>query len=208
MIRQLVEATTDPAHVHPDLAAHQAAMIERCPYLGPSVAKGLTIWSAFSADPDDERGLFKLLIWYAEQVRFARNTDGPLACRNVAIFGPKDEQAAQALMDWPTWLARNLYAPVQLMIDRFWIGVGRRPGTGKSLMPPLAVSFFMVRCGIARRDRLILSERPQQDIDLLKAGPGDDGRDVFASQLGQAPDDPTEAWGRLTTVFPAPARAS
>jgi hypothetical protein len=208
MIRQLVEATTDPKQVHPDLASHQAAMIERCPYLGPSVAKGLTIWSAYDAGSGDQRPLLNLLVWYAEQVRFARRIDGPLSCRNIAVFGPLDVAEAKALLDWPAWLARNLYAPVQLIVDRFWIGIGRDPKTGRSVMPPLAVSFFMIRCGIARKDRLIVSPRPTDEMAILAAGPGDDGRDVIATVLGGSVESPSDAWDDLTTAFPVSAQAT
>lgn len=207
MIRQLVDATADPTNVHPDLAQHQAAMIQRCPYLGPSVAKGLTIWSAYRADPCDQRSMLDLLVWYAEQVRFARRTDGPLSCRNIAIFGPTNVAEARALLDWPAWLARNLYAPVQLMVDRFWIGIGRDPQKGRSVMPPLAVSFLMIRCGIARKDRLIISPRPTDEMAILWAGPGDDGRDVIATALGRSVQSPSDAWDDLTKAFPVPVEA-
>lgn len=112
MISVQVETTTDPARVHPDLPAHQAEMIRRCPYLGPSVRRGLTVWSAVEAEPGDEPDLFGLLIEHGEQVRAKRRTHGPLVCHNVALFGPTDDQAAKRLMERPVWVARNLYAPV------------------------------------------------------------------------------------------------
>jgi hypothetical protein len=202
MIRQLVAATTDPARVHPGLIEHQAAMIARCPYLGPSVQRGLTQWSAYEAGPEDEHALLGLLTDYAEQLRRARRTDGPLACRNIAIIDPPDTAAAKALMDWPAWLARNLYAPVQIMVDRFWIGVGRKPGTARSVMPPLAVSFFMVRSNIPHRDRLILSEQDPEALAALAAGPGDDGRDVLTASLGRSVTDPALVWSDLVEAFP------
>jgi hypothetical protein len=204
VIRQLVSTTPDPAHVHPGLLDHQTVMVKRCPYLGPSVSRGLTLWSAYEAGPDDGRALFALVVRYAEQLRAVRRTEGPLACRNVAIFGPEDTEAAKALMDWPAWLARNLYAQVQLTVDRFWIGIGRTPGKGRSIMPPLAVSFFMIRSSIPHRDRIILAEQTPTELAALKAGPGDDGRDVFAHHLGHPVTDPAEAWPTLTAAFPVP----
>jgi hypothetical protein len=204
VIREVHGATLEPADIHPGMPAHQATMVERCPYLRPSVERGLTVWSAYTADPGDGCELFALLVRYAEAVRQARRADGPLVCRNIAIHGPDNPEAAKALMDWPAWLARNLYAPVQLVIDRFWIDIGRNPTTGQSVMPHLPVSFFMVRCGIAHRDRLIVSQRPAPELAALRAGPGDDGRDVFASTLSVATADPVKAWDELTALFPVP----
>lgn len=206
MIRQVHGATIDPADIHPGMPSHQAAMAARCPYLRPSVERKLTVWSAYTAEPSDGRELFALLVRYAEAVRTARRTNGPLVCRNIAIHGPEEAEAAKALMDWPAWLARNLYAPVQLVVDRFWIGVGRDPTRGQSVMPHLPVSFFMVRCGIAHRDRVIVSQRPASEITALGAGPGDDGRDVFGATLGDPAQDPVEAWDKLTAMFPVPLK--
>lgn len=205
MITRIAGPTIDPADVHPDLVEHQAEMIRRCPYLGPSVERELTVWSAYAAVPGDERALFSLLVGYAEEVRAARRQRGPLVCRNVALFGPQDVGEAQALMEWPVWLARNLYAPVQIVVDRFWIGIGRRPDRGRSIMPHVPVSYFMVRCGIAHRDRVIVSQRRPDELAALREGPGDDGRDVFAAQLGREVQDPADVWDELTEAFPAPA---
>jgi hypothetical protein len=88
-------------------------------------------------------------------------------------------------MEMPVWVARNLYAPVQIIVDRFWVGIGRRPGRGRSVMPPVPISYFMIRCGIANRDRVIVSPRPEVELAALRAGPGDDGRDVLTSHLGR-----------------------
>jgi hypothetical protein len=202
MIQIRTEATTEAAYVHPDLPAHQDEMICRCPYLGRSVGRGLTVWSAVEAETGDEPALFALLVDHAEQVRAQRRTDGPLVCHNVALVGPTNARAAKHLMERPVWLARNLYAPVQIVVDRFWIGVGRRPGRGRSVMPYVPVSYFMIRCGIARRDRVIVAPRPAEQLAALYAGPGDDGRDVIASQLGYAVANPVEAWDALVAEFP------
>lgn len=204
MIRVRVEATTDPGQVHPDLPAHQAEMIRRCPYLGASVHRGLTVWSAVEAEPSDERELLALLVDHAERVRVERQARGALVCHNIALFGPGDDRAAKRLMERPVWLARNLYAPVQIQVDRFWIGIGRRPGRGRSVMPHVPVSYFMVRCAIPKRDRVIVSSRPADEMAALRAGLGDDGRDVLTAQVGRACPRPADAWDALAAAFPAP----
>lgn len=165
----------------------------------------LTVWSAYAAEPGDERALFTMLVGQAEEVRTARKRRGPLVCRNVALFGPRNVQEAQALMEWPVWLARNLYAPVQIIVDRFWIDVGRKPRQGRAPMPHVPVSYFMVRCGIARRDRVIVSPRSMEELAALRNGPGDDGQDVFTAQLGRPIGNPAHAWGELVNAFPVPS---
>ena len=208
MIRVRVRATTDPARVHPDLSAHQTAIINKCPYLGPSVDRGLTTWSAVEAEPEDEPALFALLVEHAEQVRADRRAYGPLVCHLVALFGPSDDREAKRLMERPVWVARNLYAPVQIRVDRFWIGVGRRSGPGRSPLPYVPISYFMVRCGIANRDRLIVAARPADELAALRAGPRDDGREVAHTYLGRSIANVAEAWGELLYAFPLPSTRS
>jgi hypothetical protein len=203
MLTLLVPPTTDPGAVHPALVDHQADMIRRCPYLGPSVQRGLTVWSAYRAEPGDQPDLFGLLVHQAEELRRARREDGPLVCRNIAIIGPADLDAARRLMDWPAWLARNLYAPVQLMVGRFWIGVQLNDSRGEPMRPP-PVSFFSLRAAIPRREALFLSAKLPDIMAVLAASPGDDGCDVFSQPLGRSVDDPASAYLELVAAFPNP----
>ncbi|MFN2495096.1 MAG: hypothetical protein ABR608_04200 [Pseudonocardiaceae bacterium] len=203
MLTLLVPPTTDPAAVHPALADHQADMIRRCRYLGPSVQRGLTGWSAYHADPGDQPDLFALLVHQAEELRTARREAGPLVCRNIAIAGPTTNDAARRLMDWPAWLARNLYAPVQLMVGRFWVGVRLDDSKGEPMMPP-PVSFFSLRAAVPHREGLFLSAKLPDIMAVLAASPDDDGRDVFTGPLGRPVDDPASAYRELIAAFPNP----
>lgn len=205
MIRQVSGPTLNPADIHPDLPAHQAEMITRCPYLRLSVEREHTVWSAYTADPGDKASMLDLLIGYAEEVRQARRSHGPLVCRNVALVGPTDTKAAQELMEIPVWLARNLYAPVQIIVDRFWIGIGRLPGRGRSPMLHVPIAYFMIRCGIAHRDRIVVSQRLDPGLAALRAGPGDDNHDVVAAVLGCRAATAAQEWLRLRMLFPLPA---
>lgn len=203
MLTLLVPPTTDPVAVHPALAAHQTDMIRRCPYLGPSVQQGMTEWSAYRAEPGDQPNLFALLVHYAEELRIARREIGPLVCRNIALIGPADLDTARRLMDWPAWLARNLYAPVQLMVGRFWIGVRLNDSKGTPMMPP-PVSFFSLRAAIPHRDGLFLAAKLPDLMAVLATSPGDDGRNVFIQPLGRPVDDPASVYPELVTAFPNP----
>ncbi|MCY9784143.1 hypothetical protein KIK06_09580 [Nocardiopsis sp. EMB25] len=203
MIRHLSTGTTNPGDIHPGLAEHQRDMIRRCPYLGPSVDKGLTTWTAVEAQPGDEADLFATLVDTAELLRRERRGSGPLACRNVAVLGPDDEGSARRLMQWPAWVARNLYAPVQLMIGRFWIGVRLTDSKGEPMTPP-PVSFFSLRNAIPSKEGTFLAAKVPEILDVLATGPGDDGRDVFAEHFGR-PVPATEAasvYADLVRVFP------
>lgn len=203
MVALVTPPTTDPAAVHPALADHQADMIRRCPYLGPSVQRGLTVWSAYAADPGDQPDLFALLVRCAEDLRTARHKAGPLVCRNIAILGPANLAAARRLMDWPAWLARNLYAPVQMMVGRFWVGMQRADSEGKPMTPP-PVSFFTLRPAIPHREGLFLSAKLPAIMATLAASTGDDGRDVFVQPLGRRVVDPALVYTELIAAFPHP----
>jgi hypothetical protein len=204
MIRRLASSTPDPATIHAGLAHHQEDMIRRCPYLGPSVERGLTQWSAWEAEsPADGAALFAMLVDNAEGLREDRRRDGPLVCRNIVLFGPTDQESARAFMDWPAWIARNLYAPVQMMVGRFWIGLKRNDSKGSQMMTP-PVSFFTMRHSIASKDGLFLAEKVPGIMAILEKGPRDDGRDVFAGPLGRKFSDPAAVYRELAGVFPNP----
>jgi hypothetical protein len=203
MLRLMVDATTDPADIHADMLAHQQDMIRRCPYLGPSVERGLTVWSSYDAEPGDSADLFAMLVTSAERLRQDRREHGPLVCKNLAIFGPTDISSAQRLLDWPAWLARNLYAPVQMMVGRFWTGAQLDDSKGEAMMPP-PVSFFSMRHSIPSKDGLFLSAKLPEIMAILETGPGDDGRDVFAAPFGRRVDNPASVYHELAKVFPNP----
>ncbi|MCK9869378.1 hypothetical protein MRI28_06870 [Nocardiopsis dassonvillei] len=209
MIRRLSSGTTSPDDIHPGLTAHQRDMVSRCPYLGPSVEKGLTVWSAVEAGPGDEAGLFAALVESAELLRRDRRELGPLACRNIAVLGPGDEGRARQLMQWPAWLARNLYAPVQLMVGRFWTGVRLTDSKGEAMMPP-PVSFFSLRNAIPSKEGTFLAAKVPEILDVLAAGPGDDGRNVFTEPLGRAvaTTDAASVYADLVRCFPVTGSGS
>ncbi len=199
----VVSATADPAEIHPGLVAHQQDMIARCPYLGPSVQRGLTLWSAYQAAPGEQADLFAMLLGHAEELRVARRSTGILACRNIAVLGPKDQEEARRRLQWPAWVARHLYAPVRLMVGRFWTGVELTDSRGRAMLPP-PVAFFSLRTAIPSRDGLFLAEKVPQVMEVLAQAPPDDGRDVLRSVLGHEVADPAAVYHHLKARFPVP----
>jgi len=204
-MRLLTPVTTDPDRVFPGLGAYSDAMARHCPYLRPWISRCLTTWTGYAAGPEDCPALLGLLVQTAETVRDARRTSGPLACANIAVIGPSDIPAAQSVLDWPHWIARNLYASVGLMIGKFWIGEQEDDKTGQPIMSP-PVSFFSIRHSFPIKDARFLGTLPE--VAAALAASVDDDRDVLAEQLGVAcsPEAATLAYDTLQSKFPTPAR--
>lgn len=200
----VVSSTTDPGDIDPGLVAHQQDMIARCPYLGPSVRCGLTVWSAYHAVPGEQAALFAAVVEHAEALRADRRSAGALACRNIAVLGPENQETARRLLQWPAWLARNLYAPVRVMAGRFWTGVELTDSKGEAMLPP-PVAFFSLRTAIPGKEGLFLSAKVPHVMEVLAHAPPDDGRDVLRSELGRPVADPAAVYQELKSRFPVRA---
>jgi uncharacterized protein DUF6875 len=198
----LTPTTNDPDRVFPGLATYMTAMTGHCPYLGPSLGRDLTTWAGYAAGSDDCAALLGLLVDTAEAVRASRRTHGPLACANIAIIGPTDITTARAVVDWPHWIARNLYAPVGLMIGKFWIGEAEEDKLGRPIMPP-PVSFFSIRHSYPVKDARFLHALPAVAAALDVAV--DDGRDILHPHLGvlASAAAATNSYDTLKAAFPA-----
>jgi hypothetical protein len=206
-VRERTPTTSDSGEVHPGLPAYLSAMAGHCPYLGPSMAHGLTTWCGYDAGPDDGPHLLAVLVRAAEQVRVMRREYGPLPCVNVAVFGPHDVASARAVLDWPHWIARKLYAPVAVMVGKFWIGERERDRFGVDIAAP-PVSFFSVRHSFPAKDARFLANLPGVAAQL--AGAVDDGRDVLMPVLGLPLEASTvrARYADLRVAFPAERKVS
>ncbi|HEY8982374.1 MAG TPA: hypothetical protein VIU15_22655 [Streptomyces sp.] len=199
---RLVEAqTTEPRTV--DIAGYVEAVTAHCPYLAPSVRRGLTTWTVYEVASEErelvEAGLFHAGVQAAEWVRpLATRPHGALVCENVVLLGGTSEGR---LLDWPHWALKHLYGPVGLMIGKFHCGEERRDREGLPIAPP-PYSFLPVRPAVRARDPRFLADTP--DLADALAVAVDDGRDVFAqlSHDWQA----VKAWSRSLPVPPRPAR--
>jgi len=142
---RLVEArTTAPRTV--DIAGYVDEVSAHCPYLVPSVRRGLTAWTVYEVASGErefvEAGLFHAGMQAAEWVRpLAARPHGALVCENVVLLG-----GAGCLLDWPHWALKHLYGPVGLMVGKF------RCGEGTSPVPSPPCSFLPVRPAVRARD--------------------------------------------------------
>jgi hypothetical protein len=201
-VRQLATTTTEASAIHPRLAAYIESMTGHCPFLGPSLSRSLTTWCGYEAGAEDAPQLLALLVETAEQVRQLRSTHGQLACANIAIYGPTDIPSAQAVLDWPHWITRKLYAPVQLMVGKFYIGEQEDDKHGATIAPP-PISFFSIRHSTPAKDARFLSNLPGVAAQLAHAN--EDNRDVLMPWLGVpcTPEAAMSRYAELKTLFPA-----
>lgn len=159
-----------------DIAAYVQAVTARCPYLAPSLDRGLTGWTLYEAvgvPLDVEAEVFHAAVQAAEWVRpLAARAQGAFVCENIAILG-----AGREVLQWPHWALKHLYGPVGLMIGKFAAGEERTDRGGRSIPPP-PVSFLPVRVAVRPRDGRFLRHTP--DLAVAVASASDDGRDVFS----------------------------
>lgn len=206
-MRLIADTTVDAGAVHPGLPGYIATMSGHCPYLGPSMSRNLTTWCGYEADADDGPDLLAVLVHTAENLRRQRDAAGLLVCANVAVFGPTNIPSARAVLDWPHWIARKLYAPVQLMVGKFWIGEQEDDRSGRAIAPP-PVSFFSLRHSIVAKDARFLANLPGVARQLASAH--EDYRDVLMPWLGVplTPKTVKQRYAELKAVFPAEKKVS
>jgi hypothetical protein len=166
------------------------------------MTKRQTTWSSYDAGPDDGPDLLAVLVEAAEQVRAARREGDLLVCPNIAVFGPTDVASARSVLDWPHWIARKLYAPVAVMVGKFWIGEQEQDRHGRDVVPP-PISFFSVRHSFAAKDARFLANLPGVARQLAEAD--EDGRDVLMPVLGVpiTPETVRQHYAALKSAFPA-----
>ncbi|MFI1975440.1 DUF6875 domain-containing protein [Streptomyces wedmorensis] len=155
-------------------------MMAHCPYLAPSVERGLTTWTVYRADGSAdavEAELFHAGAQAAEWLRpLIHRPYGFLRCENVVILGEVPGVRHRDLLAWPHWALKNLYGPVGIMFGKFYAGEEEATRAGERI-PVAPVSFLPVRAAIRRRDPQFLHATP--DLAAALAVADDDGRDIF-----------------------------
>lgn len=181
---RLVEArTTTPRTV--EVSDYIRRLVTHCPYLTPSVQRGLTGWTVYEAAGEAdavEAEVFHAGVQAAEWVRpLASRPHGVLVCENIVILGDAGI-GHRELLAWPHWALKHLYAPVGVMFGKFWKGEETVGTFGRDIPPP-PFSFLPVRASVRTRDPRFLKDTPDLAASLAVAV--DDGRDVFED----IPDD-------------------
>ncbi|WP_431781021.1 DUF6875 domain-containing protein [Streptomyces chumphonensis] len=176
---RLVEASTaTPTTV--DVGAYLREMSAHCPYLEPSLHRGLTNWTVYRAVGETdavEAELFHAGAQAAEWLRpLLSRAHGFLRCENVVVMGAEPTVRHHDVLTWPHWVLKNIYGPVGVMFGKFHEGAeeASRSGQPISVAP---VSFLAVRAAVRRRDPGFLDATPGL-ADAL-AGARDDGRNLF-----------------------------
>ncbi|MFI8515011.1 DUF6875 domain-containing protein [Streptomyces sp. NPDC085460] len=163
-----------------DVTGYVRRTTAHCPYLGPSVERGLTSWTVYGVDGDAgavEAELFHAGAAAAERLRpLIRQPHGFLRCENVVLLGETPGVGHRALLAWPHWALKNLYGPVGIMVGKFHEGEEEISAAGDRL-PAAPVSFLAVRAAVRRRDPRLLRSTP--DLAAALGVADDDGRDVF-----------------------------
>ncbi|MGW2276751.1 DUF6875 domain-containing protein [Streptomyces sp. NPDC001770] len=180
---RLIEAgSTRPTTV--DIGDYIRRMTEHCPYLAPSLERGLTTWTVYRVAGDaDAEGvqaeLFHAGAEAAERLRPLLNRpNGLLRCENVVLLGKVPGTLHRELMAWPHWVLKNLYGPVGVMFGKFYAGEEEFTASG-ARVPPAPASFLPVRAAVRHRDPRFLHATP--DLAAALSTAADDGRDVFES---------------------------
>ncbi|GHE04127.1 hypothetical protein [Streptomyces alanosinicus] len=172
---RLVEArTTRPKAA--DINAYAEAVTVHCPYLAPSLERGLTGWTVYEAVGEAEAveaEVFHAGVQAAEWVRpLANRRHGVYVCENIILLNADDE-----VLSWPHWALKNLYGPVGLMFGKFRKGEEDTDRHGRHIpRPPMA--FMPVRAAVRVRDPRFLAATP--GLADAVANASDDGRHVFA----------------------------
>ncbi|MEO7196545.1 MAG: hypothetical protein ABIZ05_17300 [Pseudonocardiaceae bacterium] len=189
MLYLSVDYTTEPDNIAPGFSAYVDAMTGHCPFLRPSLQRGLTRWLRYETyeQPhqlsDLQREIFAAAVEHMEVLRDQRrsrpSSDGVLLCDNLAVgwAGVQDATAHRHALVWPHWMLKTIYTPLGYMVGKFALhaqGADRR-GTR---VPPVPLSFLSLRVTVRRTDPQFLHETPHIAEQLAAAH--DYGQHPFA----------------------------
>lgn len=189
MLRLSIDYTTEPDNIAPGFSDYLDAMTDHCPFLRPSLQRGLTRWLRYETNaeahqlPDLQRKIFAAVVEHMELLRDQRRSrpsaDAVLLCDNLAIrwIGVQDPTAHRRALVWPHWMLKTSYTLLGYMIGKFSLhdhGTDRR-GTR---VPSVPISFLSLRVAVQRKDPQFLHETPHIAEQLAAAH--DHGQHLFA----------------------------
>lgn len=184
-----VNYTTEPDDIAPGFSGYLDAMTNHCPFLGPSLQRGLTRWLLYETSAkvhqlaDLQREIFAAAVEHMEVLRDGRrsrdSTDAVLLCDNLAVrwIGVHDAAAHRRVVVWPHWMLKTIYTPLGYMIGKFSLHAQGADRHGKRV-PPVPLSFLSLRVAVQRKDPQFLHETPQIAEQLAVAR--DHGQHPFA----------------------------
>ena len=155
-----------------------------CPFLGPSMEEGVTLFSRHELTLGSldhlQAEVFYLGLIHTELFRKHRRKQQTvrgwtLSCENV-IFNNPAGQGGRALLDWPHWLLKALYTKVGVMFGKFWEGEESTSRDGR-LIPPPPCDFLSIRSSVKPLDGRFFSLAPQLADEYISSI--DTGNDVL-----------------------------
>ncbi|MER7790918.1 DUF6875 domain-containing protein [Streptomyces sp. NPDC097640] len=171
-------------------------MAGNCPYLAPSIRAGQTRWVRYQptcgADMDAvEAGVFGAAVDAAEHVRARRGSGARLAC--VVVAFELSPHAGIRVLPWPHWALKAAYAPVGVMVGKFW---QRRSDIDRRGRPVAAapLPLLALRAAVPAMDGRLLPRTPH--LAHVITDSEDDRRDVFAPAGGLG-EEACAAWPRV-----------
>jgi hypothetical protein len=180
MLRLSVDYTTEPDDIAPGFSGYVDTMTDHCPFLRPSLQRGLTRWLRYETSAeapqlsDLQREIFAAAIEHMELLRDQRRSlssaEAFLLCDNLAVqwIGVHDATAHRRVLAWPHWMLKTIYTPLGYMIGKFALHAHGADRHGMKV-PPVPLSFLSLRVAVQRKDPQFLHETPHLAEQLAAA---------------------------------------
>lgn len=180
MLHLSVDYTTEPDNIVPGFGTYVDTMTGHCPFLRPSLQRGLTRWLRYEISteahrlPDLQREIFAAAVEHMELLRDRRrsrpSTDAALLSDNLAVqwIGVQDATAHLRALAWPHWMLKTIYTPLGYMVGKFSVHAQGADRHGRQV-PPVPLSFLSLRVAVQRKDPQFLHETPHIAEQLAAA---------------------------------------
>lgn len=160
-----------------------------CPYIAPAIARAQLSYSEYRIQADTviecQAAIMHTGSYHAERVRNARRQQSGAMlqcdCPLFEIVGPVAAHNRRNLFERPHLLLMLLYAPVGVIVGRFWPGPARLNAQGLPRpVPP--TDLLAVRSALPSKDERFFEDAPVLHREFIHGM--DDGRDVLAHYGG------------------------
>ena len=158
-----------------------------CPYLLPSLRKGLLYFSRYSLREPILEELQKSIFYYGllhteifrhERKNLPLECKKLLICENVIFNVPKEyDHDGDNLLSLPHWCLKVLYLNAGILYGKFWIGEKLKPADGRDVPIP-SIHFISIRSAIKEKDRRFFTKANNLLPEFEKAE--DNDQNVFS----------------------------